>query len=288
VPAAEVLLLADRQLDGDRLAAEELLDGFQSPAEVRILAVELVDDDRPGQAVLLEHAPDFFRADFDAGHAADDHRRRVHGTEAGLGVPEKIAVAGSVDDIDLVVLPFTEADGGVDGDLPFDLVGVVVRDGISLVDLGQAAGRPRIEQERGRERRLPRRAVPDQGDIPDLIDSVVEPPGILGNAERLFYPNSGFSSSGNCRDPDAEPCPRRLAPAARTIQRASEGLPRILLAYSERKPPGPGLPLIWRNDDVILRIKSHRAACLYQARIRYFRHNSIALGVMKGAADDKK
>ena len=120
------------------------LDG---PVEVGVLAVHLVDDEDPGQAELLEHLPDLFRSDLDAGHAVDEDGRRVHGPQAGLGVPEEIAVPGRIDDVDLVVFPFDEAHRRADRDLALDLLGLEVRHGVALVHLGQAAGRPARRKE---------------------------------------------------------------------------------------------------------------------------------------------
>jgi hypothetical protein len=112
-----------------------------------------------------------------------------------------------------VVLPLAEAGRGVDGDLALDLLGLVVGDGIALVDLGQAAGGPRVEQEGRRQGRLAGRALADQGDVSDL----------LGGNEGAFNPKPGFSSS-----------------AAAFLPLFVSLCPIISLVI---RPPGPYLPL---------------------------------------------
>ena len=109
--AAEILLLADGHLDRDGLAAEELVDGLDGPVEARVLAVELVDDEDAGQADAPRSSPRPFPCRPRRRRPPhDEDRGRVHGPQPGLGVPQEIAVARSVEDVDLVVVPFDEAE----------------------------------------------------------------------------------------------------------------------------------------------------------------------------------
>ena len=60
--AGEVFLLADRQLDGDDVLAELLLQRVERARERGALAVHLVDDDEPRQLELLGELPDASRS----------------------------------------------------------------------------------------------------------------------------------------------------------------------------------------------------------------------------------
>ena len=69
----EVLLFAQRKLKGHDLPAEEFPDRIQRSREPGIFPVQLVDNDQAGKAVLLEHLPDLFGADLDAGDAVNEY-----------------------------------------------------------------------------------------------------------------------------------------------------------------------------------------------------------------------
>ena len=55
---------------------------------------------------------------------------RFHHRERRDGITDEIKVPGSVDDVDLVVLPFDRDDRRVDAYDSFDLFGIVVTDGV--------------------------------------------------------------------------------------------------------------------------------------------------------------
>ena len=145
--ASEVPLLADRNLDGHGLTAEELLDRLERPVEAGVLPVHLADDDDSGKPVLFEHLPDLFRADLDPGHGVDEDGRAVDGAQAGPGVPEEVAVSGGIDDVDLMVLVVDKAGRGADRDFPIDLFGFEIGDGVSFVHFRQTGGHSAVEED---------------------------------------------------------------------------------------------------------------------------------------------
>ena len=171
--AAKIPLLPDWELGGNGAAAEELDDRFKRPLEIGVLPVELIDDDQPRQLILFEHLPDFLGADLDSGDPIDQDGRAIHRPQGGFSVPEEIAVAGGIDAVDLVLVGFKEADGRVDRDLAVDLFRLVVGDSVPFVDFGQPAGRPEIEQEGGGQGCLSRGTMADQGDVSDLVRSII-------------------------------------------------------------------------------------------------------------------
>jgi hypothetical protein len=66
-----------------------------------VFPVHFVDNDDPGELVFLEHVPDFFRPNLDAGDGIDKNGRSIHGPQASPRIPEKVGVSRRVHDVDL-------------------------------------------------------------------------------------------------------------------------------------------------------------------------------------------
>ena len=142
-------------------------------AEVGVLAVHLVDEDHARDTALLGQPPGLLGADLDAGRGVDDDDGRVGHAQGGLHVADEVGVAGRVDDVDLGVPPLDGGHAGADGDAPLDLVRVEIGDGVAFVDPAQAGGGLGVEEERLRQRRLPRTAVREQADVADAIGGIL-------------------------------------------------------------------------------------------------------------------
>jgi hypothetical protein len=69
-----------------------------------------------------------------------------------------------------VALPVAVRDGGVDGDLALDLVGVEVGGRRPVVDFPETVDGTRGEEERFHERGLAHSPMADHADVPDLTD----------------------------------------------------------------------------------------------------------------------
>ena len=69
-----------------------------------------------------------------------------------------------------MALPVTVGDGGVQGDLPLDLIRVEVARRAPVLDTPQTGHGTSGEQQRLYERRLADAPVPDDADVPNLAD----------------------------------------------------------------------------------------------------------------------
>ncbi len=124
--------LADGDLDGERTAAEALLEAFEGAGEVGPLAVHLGQVEEEGLPDLRGEVPDALGVDLDAGHAVDAEEHGVGGAQALLGLGEEDAVPGAVEQVDLVLLPGDEAGGHADRDLALDLFVVEVGERVAV------------------------------------------------------------------------------------------------------------------------------------------------------------
>jgi hypothetical protein len=103
--AGELVLGADRDLRGDDVRPEGLLQRVERPEEVRPLTVEHVHVDEPGDVELLRAFPQAARGDLDAQDAVDHEDRGLGDAERSEGVGDETRLAGGVDQVDLRVAP---------------------------------------------------------------------------------------------------------------------------------------------------------------------------------------
>jgi hypothetical protein len=146
------------------------LQGFERAVEIRPLAVEPVDDDGAGQAVLVGVLPDLLRLHLHARHRIDHDDGRGDHAEARAGVGHEVAVAGGVDQVEVMSLPVAEGDRGAERDFALDLVGVEVGGGGAVLDLAEAVDGAGCEQDGFYQRGLADSAVPHEADVADLGD----------------------------------------------------------------------------------------------------------------------
>src|SRR5207237_5988537 len=132
------------------------------------VAVELVDEERPGQAGLLGHLPDHLGLDLHALHAGDDEEHEVGHPEGGDDVADEVGVAGAVEDVELVAVVLDRDDRQRRRDPPLVLLGVEVRHGVAVFHPPHPLDEPVAEEERLGQGGLAGVAVPDEGDIADV------------------------------------------------------------------------------------------------------------------------
>ena len=107
------------------------------------LPVELVDEDHAGQAQLGGPPPHDLVLDLDALDGADDEHGQVGDLQGGPDVAHEVGVAGGVDQVDLEAVPLERGEGERQRDAPLVLGGVVVADGVAVLDPALAGDRPR-------------------------------------------------------------------------------------------------------------------------------------------------
>ena len=102
---AEVALTADRDRDRDATSREALLHRCERALEARTLAVELADEDDPGERDLVAAAPQPAGHDLDAHHAVDREQTALDHPQRAERVGHEARVAGRVEQVELAALP---------------------------------------------------------------------------------------------------------------------------------------------------------------------------------------
>ena len=108
----EAFLSADGQLDGDNVASEVFLDGFEDAGSVCAVAVHAIDHDEAGGLVFLAVIPDALSDDFDSGHAIHDHNGGIDHGQNHLGLVDEHVEAGGVENVDFSFAPLDDCQTG--------------------------------------------------------------------------------------------------------------------------------------------------------------------------------
>ena len=86
---------------------------------------------------------------------------------------DEVGVAGRVEQVDVLALVVEVQDAGVDGEVAFLLLLVVVGDAGAVVDAAAAVDGLGLEQQGVGQRGLARRPVSDQGNVADVVHLVL-------------------------------------------------------------------------------------------------------------------
>ena len=168
--ALELVLLPDRDLDGDGVRAEAVLDRLDAAPEVGAGAIELVDEAEARHAVAIGLAPDGLGLRLDTGHAVEDDDRAVEHAQAPLDLDREVHVPGRIDDVDTMVAPERRRRGSRDRDAPLLLLGHPVHGGRALMDLTDLVDLLRVEEDPLGDGRLAGVDVRDDSDVPRLAE----------------------------------------------------------------------------------------------------------------------
>src|SRR5581483_4565500 len=82
-----------------------------------------------------------------AGHPVEHHHAAVKDTQRAFDFDGEVNVAGSIDDVDAVIAPEAGRSSGSDGNSPLALLLHIVHGGSAFVDLADAVGFARVEQD---------------------------------------------------------------------------------------------------------------------------------------------
>ena len=167
--AGEVALLADRDLDRQRVGAEAFAHRLDGAEEVGAGAVHLVDVGDPRDLVLVGLAPDGLGLGLYAGDRVEEGDRAVEHPEAALDLDGEVHVARRVDDVDAVVLPLARRRRGGDGDAALLLLLHPVHDRGALVDLAHLVGAAGVVEDALGGRRLTGIDVRHDADVACLL-----------------------------------------------------------------------------------------------------------------------
>ena len=207
--AGELVLDADRDVHRDALRRELRAERLERAEEVGALAVEHVHEDEAREPELLAEAPCARCPDLDAHHARDGDEHAVDDARSRPQLALEGRVAGDVEQVELSLLPGHVRERHRDRELAVVLVLVGVGDCRPRLDGAEAVDRAGLEEERLDERRLPRPAVADDGDVTDLGGlghGSGSPPRALGSSRKL--------SRGEAASPSPSPSPAAYVSAA--------------------------------------------------------------------------
>ena len=112
----EIRFQADRDLQGDGVVAQFGAELADHPRGIGAASVAFVDEGDAGNLVALHLQIDGDGLRLDAAHGAEDQNGAVEDPKGSFHFDRKIHVAGGIDDIDLMVEPFTEGGRRGDGD----------------------------------------------------------------------------------------------------------------------------------------------------------------------------
>ena len=181
--AAEVLLLAHRQLHRHRAGAEAVDHRLHGGEEVRAGAVHLVDEGDARNAVAVGLPPDRLGLRLDAGDGVEDGDRAVEHAQAALHLDRKVHVPGRIDDVDTKIAPLGRRRSRGDRDPALLLLRHPVHHRGALVDLAHLVGAAGVVEDPLGRRGLARVDVGHDPDVPDVLECELR----LGRRHRAHH-----------------------------------------------------------------------------------------------------
>ena len=170
--APEVLLGADRQVEGKRPRRQVLAQRRHRSIEVGVLLVQLADDHDARLARPVALLPRHLGPHRDLGVRPHHHDRAFGRPQAAQHLAREVEEPRSVEDVDLEAVVLDGAHPEVDRDLSLLFLRLEVHRRARLVGAAHSRDRPGGEQHRLGERRLAIVRVPQENDVPDLVGSV--------------------------------------------------------------------------------------------------------------------
>ena len=138
---------ADRQMDDRWRGLEAILDHVNGAVEVGADAIHLVDEAHPRHLVLVGLTPHRLGLRLDAGDRVEHGDSTVENAQRTLDLDGEVDVAGSVDDVDAVVVPDARRGSRGDGDAPLLLLRHVVHGRGAVVHLADLVALPGVVED---------------------------------------------------------------------------------------------------------------------------------------------
>ena len=151
-----------RQVEQQTLLAEAFADIGDQTGQIKIVGIDLVDDDHAAQLALGGMTHHALGHQFDAGLGVDDNQRRIDPGQRGNRLPGKIRVTRRIDQMDTDPFVAKIDDRRSQRVARFLFLGVTIADGTAPLDAPLGRNRPGCEQQRLGQAGLAGRAMADQ------------------------------------------------------------------------------------------------------------------------------
>ena len=151
--------------NGADRGSEGGLEALEHAVEARVLVAQTVDKEYLGQTRLVSRLDSLFGADAHAVLAGYNDQGDVRGAHTLGDAARKVEQTGSVDEVDLGVLPLYRGNSGHDRSLALDLLAVKIECGVAVGDLSEAVARLSEIKNGFRDRGLAAAAVTRKGDV---------------------------------------------------------------------------------------------------------------------------
>src|SRR5712664_144085 len=177
--AAETSFRADRQLERDDVAAENLFERFHGALKAGELAVHPGENEGAGNVVLGAVVPNFFRGDLRADVGVNGDERGVSSDERGFRFGDESGIAGKIDEINFDFLgraggssggggPFGVGETRLNGDFSGDFFFVPIGGTAAFRNFSPTRSHARGEEQRRHQLRLAGAAVADNANVANV------------------------------------------------------------------------------------------------------------------------
>ena len=166
--ALERLFGSDGQDDRHGAGAKAVVDLLDDVQEVRADTVHLVDERDAGDLVLVSLTPHRLRLGLDAADGAEHGHGSVKDAQRALDFDGEVDVAGSVDEVDVAILPLAGDGRGRDRDAALALLSHPVHRRGAVMNLADLVVHASEEQDALRGRRLAGVDVGRDANVADL------------------------------------------------------------------------------------------------------------------------
>ena len=167
-----LVLVPDGHYDGGDLLAETLPQRIEGGVVVAVFLVGLGDIDKARHVPLLAVFPDFFKPHGNAVLGGADDDGGVSGPQGLHHLAGKIKGARGVQQVDLAALVLQGGHGGGNRNLPADLLGVIVADGVAVSAGTHALEGTGHEQQALGQGGLAAAAVAQKADVADVLHGI--------------------------------------------------------------------------------------------------------------------
>ena len=164
---------------GSDILAEALTQGLKGGVVIGVILVGLGDIEQTGELTLFAVFPSLFRPNAHPGLGGADDDRGVGGLKSLHHLAGEVKAARGVQNVDLTAVILHRGDGGGDGGLTADLLGVKVAQGVAVGSVAQTDGAAGDVKHALYEGGLAVARVAQQADVANVLDGIAHVASLL-------------------------------------------------------------------------------------------------------------